>query len=855
MKHVSCGVAIAEVIDDILEGFDTRVEVPDQRNGRYETSLALLLDLSDAFSKIPHERIIGSLIRLKVPAYLIRFIAAWLSDRRGKVFYDGSTSQWVLLTAGGPQGSVASPMLFLLVIDALDRELNLQEPAITTRLVHCRHTFWADDLTLQTRSAHDQRNLDAMQQLCNTVTTWCARNNLRVSVKTRLMAFRRRSHGIPLLNDIQRDQSEAGILLQPGVRVGNLTVRLQVGSDNVQPHAKLLGVLLDENLNFSAHIDAAASAASVRLLKLASIAPYVPQRYLGSIWRSAATTMLFACEAWFSRATQRSAGGMLQPVASRNMPLSKLEVVHARGCRVARRLVASLRGEKAIALATMNRLQTWAEITLVKTCYRLSALEDAPGMQRRFAILRGRVNPNHRKVDGLHPIRFPIVPPSERCDRVIIHTEPTIKDVHRESPADLRRAANEARRQQLLLDLPYAHVFHGYFDGSVLTDYKLADGTAGTEPWGGAAAAIFIPQSHTPLITTTMVPSMPCSYTAESWGKIALVRNMTTTIKQWRMEHNVKASEIGVLILGDGKSIMDHTHNGPLHSAAICPLVWEGLDELATECDKVCVGHIFAHCDDKRGDIVDEAAKEAAAQYARAGSCIESAWHVDAARRIWSPIQRRADEQLLAANDMLRAATAATGKHFPARCRAPPIGLDLSIAKDISQIRSGVWFRLGYSAVVHDSPVVCRICRTSSMRAEAKAVRHMFECSGASHEHAVTIADVFAEDVATLTKVHDYCMQFAVVTPPTTAPTCTKSTGTPSQTTTTLRASLNSRGSTTSAKPKSISRSAPTTSKKGSQRKLTARVPATKKKPTSSRSAATRSSTAASAPRGALHKL
>jgi hypothetical protein len=32
-------------------------------------------------------------------------------------------------------------MLFLLVIDALDRELNQQEPEITTRLVHCRHTF------------------------------------------------------------------------------------------------------------------------------------------------------------------------------------------------------------------------------------------------------------------------------------------------------------------------------------------------------------------------------------------------------------------------------------------------------------------------------------------------------------------------------------------------------------------------------------------------------------------------------------------------------------------------------------------------------------------------------------------
>jgi hypothetical protein len=240
----------------------------------------------------------------------------------------------------------------------------------------------------------------------------------------------------------------------------------------------------------------------------------------------------------------------------------------------------------------------------------------------------GRVNPNHCKVDDLHPIHFPLVPPPERCNRVHIHTE------HRKSPADLRFAANEARRQQLLLEMPYAHVFHGYFDGSVITDYKLADGSAGTDPWGGAAAAIFMPQSCTPLLTRTMVPSMPCSYTAESWGQMALVRNMTTIIKQWHIDNNVKASDVGAVIFGDSKSIMDHTHNGPLHSAAICPLVWEGLGELTGECDKVCVGHIFAHCDDKRGDIVDEAAKAAAAEYARAGSCIESVWHVDAARRI-----------------------------------------------------------------------------------------------------------------------------------------------------------------------------------------------------------------------------
>jgi hypothetical protein len=173
------------------------------------------------------------------------------------------------------------------------------------------------------------------------------------------------------------------------------------------------------------------------------------------------------------------------------------------------------------------------------------------------------------------------------------------------------------------------------------------------------------------------------------------------------------------------------------------------------------------------------------------------------------------------------------------------------MAKDISQIRSGVWFRLGFCAVVHDSPVVCKICRTSTTRAEAKAVRHMFECFGASHEHAVTIADVFADDVATLMEVYAYCMQFAVVTPPTAAPGCTKSTPSPSPTPSTARFTK-SRSLAKSARPSVLSRSA---SQKVTQRKLTVCAPASKKKPTPSRSAATRSTTAASASQGALKIL
>ena len=147
------------------------------------TTLACFYDLSKAFDRVWHKGLLAKLHHFGVRSHALAWITDYLSDRRQCVRLRNSTSSWLPVPAGVPQGSILGPLLFL---------------AYTIDLPNCvRHPTqcdqFADDTALTTVSSSPGVCEEHIQQSVTASSTWLSNWRLTVNVeKTVTMAFTRR---------------------------------------------------------------------------------------------------------------------------------------------------------------------------------------------------------------------------------------------------------------------------------------------------------------------------------------------------------------------------------------------------------------------------------------------------------------------------------------------------------------------------------------------------------------------------------------------------------------------------------------------------------------------------------------
>ena len=147
-------------------------------------------------------------------------VHSYLENRQQRVKINGSFSSYKHLQLGVPQGSVLGPLFFNIYIN--DLLLSIQETDICN---------YADDTTIYTCDTRLENVASGLENDSKIIIEWFRSNYMKLDEeKCHFMNF-----GEGTNQDV-------------GINIGNCTV-------NNSQEEKLLGVLIDSNLNFEKHVN------------------------------------------------------------------------------------------------------------------------------------------------------------------------------------------------------------------------------------------------------------------------------------------------------------------------------------------------------------------------------------------------------------------------------------------------------------------------------------------------------------------------------------------------------------------------------------------------------------------------
>jgi len=112
-RGYSCESQVITVCQDIADSLDEGVGID-----------AIIIDFSKAFDLVPHDRMLTKLAASGVDSRVVVWIREFFVGRTQRVGVGGQLSKEVKVTSGVPQGSVLGPLLFLVHVSDIWRNID-----------------------------------------------------------------------------------------------------------------------------------------------------------------------------------------------------------------------------------------------------------------------------------------------------------------------------------------------------------------------------------------------------------------------------------------------------------------------------------------------------------------------------------------------------------------------------------------------------------------------------------------------------------------------------------------------------------------------------------------------------------
>ena len=240
-KSKSTGTAIFNVLEEVFETWN-----------RKHISSCIFIDYSKAFDTIDHSILIKKLKLYGLDKTAIKFLTAYLANRKQRIVIKNQSSPYTTLRCGVPRGSILGPLLFIIYTNDLFFENNPTEKII----------MYADD-TLVINTADTELSAVQNSQNCfDRVIAWCNLNKLTInSEKTKHLCITNKKR---LLNlHIQKAQINLG---------------------NVESY-EYLGFNIDKQLTMSTYVNKIIKKVSHKLYTLNIIRRYLSEKTASLVYK------------------------------------------------------------------------------------------------------------------------------------------------------------------------------------------------------------------------------------------------------------------------------------------------------------------------------------------------------------------------------------------------------------------------------------------------------------------------------------------------------------------------------------------------------------------------------------------
>ena len=189
------------------------------------------MDLSKAFDCIPHDLLIAKLHAYGITKKWLTFLYSYLKRRKQGVKINDTESLSQILLSGVPQGSILGPVLFNLFIN--DLFLFIKEADLAN---------FADDNTLYVSKKNLGEVLEVLERECETTINWFKEDNMIVN----------------------QDKFKT-MIITSNKEQNNTSVKINGVDITPESSVKLLGIEVDNKLNFEKHISTLCNKASNQL--------------------------------------------------------------------------------------------------------------------------------------------------------------------------------------------------------------------------------------------------------------------------------------------------------------------------------------------------------------------------------------------------------------------------------------------------------------------------------------------------------------------------------------------------------------------------------------------------------------